>query len=148
METTVNFELLAALAKQTSTNLSAKGSNERLIYKFQLNAKLSSKEQKDLRRKLRNERNNLCFDVCRQNKSLIESKKFHSASILNFLKFYKETYILNNFEIESLSSKNFSNEADKANVSFTLACCKLYLQHEKIPFASLSIEELQKMILK
>lgn len=61
------------------------------IYKIEVDTKL--------RRKIRNERNNLIMEI-------LNNSKNPKIQIENFDKFYKETYILNDYSLQSISSEN------------------------------------------
>lgn len=69
------------------------------IYKIEVDTKI--------RRKIRNERNQLFMDI-------LNNSKNPKIQIENFDKFYKETYILNDYSLESFCSLN----ADKNTKEF------------------------------
>ena len=77
-----------------------KSSSKDLIYKFQLDNNLTDKQKKSFRTKLRNKRINLEKDILKyySENNNSELKK----EISNFIAFYKENYILNDFSLYSL----------------------------------------------
>ena len=88
-----------------------KSSSKDLIYKFQLDNNLTDKQKKSLRTKLRNKRINLEKDILKyySENNNAELKK----EISNFITFYKENYILNDFSLYSLISNNTDTEKMK-----------------------------------
>ena len=88
-----------------------KSSSKDLIYKFQLDNNLTDKQKKSLRTKLRNKRINFEKDIILNysNNNNTELKK----EISNFIAFYKENYILNDFSLYSLISNNTDTEKMK-----------------------------------
>lgn len=96
-----NLELLISQmqekAKKEKLVKGQKGKSS--IYRIEVNTKI--------RRKLRNERNSLIMDI-------LNNSKNPKIQIENFDKFYKETYILNDYSLESFCSSN----SDKNSQSF------------------------------
>ena len=88
-----------------------KSSSKDLIYKFQLDNNLTDKQKKSFRTKLRNKRINLEKDILKyySENNNAELKK----EISNFIAFYKENYILNDFSLYSLISNNTDTEKMK-----------------------------------
>lgn len=76
-------------AKKEKIVKSQKGKSS--LYKIEVNTKL--------RRELRDERNLLIMDI-------LNNSKNPKIQIENFDKFYKKTYLLNDYSLDSISSKN------------------------------------------
>ena len=72
---------------------------QRYLYKWQTSeAKLTAKEQKQKRQKIRRLLENFYFKICLQ-----QNKEQKQAAIIEFLAFYKANYILNDFTLASLT---------------------------------------------
>jgi hypothetical protein len=103
-------------AIQRPTNVKDKN----FIYKYQLDAKLKAlpeKKQKQLRSKLRR---NLQLIV---NKVILANvKKTDFIPCKEFISFYKENYILNDFSLKSVT--NSSDELKVADLTKVLDLCK------------------------
>jgi len=123
----VDLNTLAALVNETK--VSETSSKERnLLYKFQLDEKISSIEQKKKRNSLRKITDKLCFNIVTAHKKLnIAANQFDKKSIEDFLKHYKTNFITNNFTVESVRSK-IENEADRKIIATALMICEAYEQ--------------------
>ena len=99
------------LEKQVlKVKVSEKLTNERkLMYKFERTIKDKAKE-KQLRTKIRKQRNAFANNIilCFQKKNEIDLKKYVSE----FEKFYLETYILNDFSLQSISFNNRDKDVE------------------------------------
>lgn len=97
--------------------------NKDVLYKFQLNDKLSTDKQKKERMRLRRERNkflnNIIFYFNENNTS--ETKK----EIKNFIDFYKKEYVKNDVSFESLSANN-SDDETKIKIKVVLQLIKKF----------------------
>jgi hypothetical protein len=99
--------------KSFSVKKSKTGSSK--LYKD--NAIKENESSKQFRNRIRKERNNLISQV--NYASSINDKAILKTSIESFNKFYKETYSLNDYSLESLLRKNSDKD--------TLVNCKLAL---------------------
>lgn len=115
-------EILSILAEKFSGMKAPETSSKssKLIYLFE-RQNLSKIECKKLRTKNRNKLDKFAFDLhCAGTKgNLLEIKKIVSE----FLKFYKETYILNDFSFASVRSA-MNNETDKKRIEILLQTAK------------------------
>lgn len=108
---TLNLDKIEKKVSIKSKIEEKKSSSKDLLYKFQLDNSLTDKEKKSLRTKLRNKRQNFEKDII-----LYYSKNDNAGlkeTLKNFLSFYKETYILNDFSLYSLISNNTDTEKMK-----------------------------------
>lgn len=118
----LNLDDLKNLTKKEIKIEKNKG-NKDVLYKFQLNDKLSTDKQKKERMRLRRERNkflnNIIFYFNENNTS--ETKK----EIKNFIDFYKKEYVKNDFSFESLSANN-SDDETKIKIKVVLQLIKKF----------------------
>lgn len=107
----LNFDKIEKKIQIKSKIEEKKSSSKDLIYKFQLDSNLTDKQKKSFRTKLRNKRINFEKDIILNysNNNNAELKK----EISNFIAFYKENYILNDFSLYSLISNNTDTEKMK-----------------------------------
>lgn len=113
--------------KETVKNANVKNIAERqttvkernFLYKFQIDKtkKLSSKEEKKNRNKIRRNLKLLVNQIILDN-----MKKKDFTNIPNFVKFYKENYILNDFSLKSLT--NVQDETKIEDYTKVLNLCK------------------------
>ena len=108
---TLNFDKIEKKIQIKTKIEEKKSSSKDLIYKFQLDNNLTDKQKKSFRTKLRNKRINLEKDILKyySENNNAELKK----EISNFIAFYKENYILNDFSLYSLISNNTDTEKMK-----------------------------------
>jgi len=99
--------------------------DKNFIYKFQLDeTKLTDKEAKKKRNKLRR---NLTLIV---NQIILDNvKKQNLDNVKNFINFYKENYILNDFTLKSLTNSNEQSKVEDFNKILELT--KIYLSKNK-----------------
>lgn len=92
------------------------------LYKFQIdkNKKLTSKEEKKQRNKIRRNLKLLVNQIILDN-----MKKKDFSNVQNFVNFYKETYILNDFSLKSLT--NVQDETKIEDYTKVLNLCKEFV---------------------
>jgi hypothetical protein len=131
MTTKISISDLQKQASKTTESPVTSSGGESIIYSFQLKEKLTTDEQKKKRKKLRKDFLTLSSKVKNANKkSLLNDSKLANTEIVKeFIKFYKDTYILQDFSFESCGSK-LRNEAEIENVKFALMTAQFYLQSE------------------
>lgn len=118
-KTKVADEILNRVRNNTkgllNTNL---GTKKLSVYKEECFIGCSDKEKKSLRKKFRN----VLLSI---SKSLIEEKnKDNKKKLINaFNEFYKETYLVNDYSLQSVCNENLSNEKKKI-LEIALKECK------------------------
>jgi hypothetical protein len=112
----INFE------EKEKNSTSTKDKN--FIYKFQLlDNKLTEKESKKLRSKMRRNLSNIINEIIIDNR-----KETNLKNVSKFIEFYKENYIVNDFTVKSIT--NSSEENKKSEIEFVLTLCKIYLEQK------------------
>lgn len=120
LDTLNTFDFKDIKVKEKKSN-DTKSRNDMYHYQFLFNkyknldySKMSNKDFKDndksLRTKLRHKRNSFANNIIlyAQNKDLVNLQK----EIKDFNSFYKETYVLNDYSLKSISSNNRDKESE------------------------------------